>query len=79
MQNPATFSEIDITADSRDSGDRFLSQIRLFLAFKKGAGQDTEREEFLLDCVAEMRQNVSRQRTPIEVFSVAHIINPTEI
>ncbi len=76
MQDPVFSSEINLIADSVDSGGRFLSQIRLFLAFKKGAGKDTEREEFLLETLAEMHQTLSRQRTPVEVFRIPQIANP---
>jgi hypothetical protein len=69
-----TPSTIEFDDGSTRSGERFLANIRLFLAFKKGAGQNTIREEFLLESLMEMHQRLYGRRTAAE-FAMAPRIN----
>lgn len=64
------------TPDTPAAGaERFLSQVRLFLAFRKAAGRDTVRDEFLLDTLAEMNQRLyGRAKTAVEVFPAPQIV-----
>jgi hypothetical protein len=55
------------------NAERFLQQVRLFLSFRKAAGQDTAREEFLLDTLAEMNQRLYGKGTVVDVFPAPQI------
>jgi hypothetical protein len=66
MMHAETALNIDFDDNSTPSGERFLANIRLFLAFKKGAGQNTIREEFLLESLVEMHQRLYGRRTAAE-------------
>ena len=57
MQQNLAFKSAIVETDSNNA-DRFLSQIRLFLAFKKAAGENIAEQEFLLDTLAEMQQRL---------------------
>ena len=54
MQNFEVSIDSENPSAPIDSGELFFSQIRLFLAFKKCAGQDIASEEFVLDTLEVM-------------------------
>jgi hypothetical protein len=75
MQIQTISSNLDTVETPAAGAERFLSQIRLFLTFKKAAGKDTAREEFLLDSLDEMHQRLyGKARTAVEVFPAAQIV-----
>jgi len=56
------------------SAERCLSQIRLFLTFRKAAGQETARDEFLLDTLAEMNHRLYGKGAAVEVFPASQAV-----
>jgi hypothetical protein len=73
MQAAKAPSNTKLENSAVNSGERFLASIRLFLAFKRGSGQDTIRDEFLLDSLVEMRERLYGRKEPSEVVSASQI------
>ena len=61
MQQNSAFKAEIVETDATNA-DRFLSQIRLFLAFKKAAGENIAEQESLLDTLAGMHQRLYGQK-----------------
>jgi len=69
MQQNVTFKPEIVETDSTNAA-RFLSQIRLFLAFKKAAGENIAGQEFLLDTLAEMHQRLYGRKPVTTTFDM---------
>jgi hypothetical protein len=73
VQDQKIHFKLETAEGEVSNGERFLSNIRLFLAFKKAAGENTTRQEFLLDELAEMQRRLYGQRAAREAVRIPHV------